>query len=116
MVNIFQYLLLTIHLEIPLAFMKLPLTVDVFKEMFIPHSGLQSIWDMIGAMLYLFNVRKILIGPNLTYNPRFTIRGVTCSVAYPGILYYLVSIFFVTEATWQFPFTAKKIKKIKSSY
>ena len=52
----FQHLLLTLHLEIPLVFMKLPLLFCVFKEMFVPYSGLRSISYMSEAMLYLFNV------------------------------------------------------------
>ena len=57
--------------------MKLPLNVVLFDEMFIPHSGLRSSWDTIGAKLHLITVGKCLIGPNLTYNPGFTFEGVT---------------------------------------
>ena len=48
--------------KIPLAIMKLSLIV-VFEEIFIPHSGLRSSWDMIGAMLDLINVEKIFNWP-----------------------------------------------------
>ena len=57
--------------------MKLPLLFSIIEEMFVPHSSLRSIWDIIGARLSLFNVGKILIGLNLTHNFGFTIGGVT---------------------------------------
>ena len=60
--------------------MKLSLIVVLFEEMFIPHSGLRSNWDTIGAMLYLIKVENFLIGPNLTYNPGFTFGDVTVIV------------------------------------
>lgn len=44
--------------KIPLVVMKLPLVVVVFEEIFIPHSGLRSSWDMIGAKLDFINVEK----------------------------------------------------------
>ena len=57
--------------------MKLPLIVVLFEEMFIPHNGLESSWDTIGARLYLINVGNFLIGLNLTHNPGFTFGVVT---------------------------------------
>ena len=49
--------------KIPLVIMKLLQVVVVFEEVFIPHSGLRSSRDMIGAKLDLINVEKIFNWP-----------------------------------------------------
>ena len=62
--------------------MKFLLIVVLFEEMFIPHSSLQSSWDMIGTRLYLINVEIFLISPNLTQNSGFAFGSVTPHVPF----------------------------------